>query len=52
MASFGAFLPIFFSSPQEEEKDLKQIFNILTTSDFISKYTNYIFIYNTYQDTR
>ena len=43
MAGFGAFLThVFFSLPQQEEKDLKKIFNTSIIFDFISNYTNYI----------
>ena len=43
MAGFGAFLThVFFSLPQEEEKNLKKIFNASVVFDFISNYTNYI----------
>ena len=46
MAGFGAFLThVFFSLPQEEEKNLKKIFNTSIIFDFISNYTNYIYIY-------
>ena len=41
MASFGAFKPIYFSLPQEKEKDEADFINTLTHSDFISKCTNY-----------
>ena len=47
MADFGAFLThVFFSLPQEEEKNLK---NFITSIifDFISNYTNYIHIFIT-----
>ena len=45
MAGFGAFLThVFFSLPQEEEKNLKKICNTSIIFDFISNYTNYIFI--------
>ena len=38
MAGFGAFLThVFFSLPQEEEKNLKKIFNTSIIFDFISK---------------
>ena len=46
MASFGAFQPIYFSLPQEKDKDEADFINTLTHSDFISKCTNYI--YNAY----
>ena len=43
MAGFGAFLThVFFSLPQEEEKNLKKIFDASIVFDFISNYTNYI----------
>ena len=45
MASFGAFNLYFFSLPQEKEKDEVDFINTLTHSDFISKCTNYIYIY-------
>ena len=45
MAGFGAFLThVFFSLPQEEEKNLKKICNSSIIFDFISNYTNYIHI--------
>ena len=45
MAGFGAFLThVFFSLPQEEEKNLKKICNTSIIFDFISNYTNYIHI--------
>ena len=44
MASFGAFQPIYFSLPQEKEKDEVDFINTLTHSDFISKCINYIYI--------
>ena len=44
MACFGAFSPIFFSLPQEEEK-MKQVLNALNISDFISKIVQIIYIY-------
>ena len=45
MAGFGAFLThVFFSLPQEEEENLKKIFNTSIIFDFISNYTNYIHI--------
>ena len=37
----------FFSLPQEEEKNLKKIFNTSIIFDFISNYTNYIHIFIT-----
>ena len=44
----GAFLThVFFSLPQEEEKNLKKIFNTSIIFDFISNYTNYIHIFIT-----
>ena len=47
MAGFGAFLThVFFSLPQEEEKNLK-IFNNSIIFDFISNNTNYIHIFIT-----
>ena len=47
MAGFGAFVThVFFSLPQEEEKNLK-IFNTSIIFDFISNYTNYIHIFIT-----
>ena len=43
MAGFGAFLThVFFSLPQQEEKNLKKIFNTSIIFDFISIYTNHI----------
>ena len=45
--ALGLFKPTFFSLPQEEEKDLKQIFNTLTSFDLsvniqiILLYANY-----------
>ena len=46
MAGFGAFLThVFFSLPQEEEKNLKKNFSTSIIFDFISNYTNYIHIY-------
>ena len=48
MAGFGAFLThVFFYLPQEEEKNLKKIFNTSIIFDFISNYTNYILIFIT-----
>ena len=48
MAEFGFFLThVFFSLPQEEEKNLKKIFNTSIIFDFISNYTNYIDIFIT-----
>ena len=49
MAGFGAFLThVFFSLPQEEEKNLKKkIFNTSIIFYFISNYTNYIHIFIT-----
>ena len=50
MAGFGAFLThVFFSLPQEEEKNLKKICNTSESIifDFISNYTNYIHIFIT-----
>ena len=48
MAGFGGFLThVFFSLPQEEEKNLKNIFNTSIIFDFISNYTNYIHIFIT-----
>ena len=48
MAGFGAFLThVFFSSLQEEEKNLKKNFNASIIFDFISNYTNYIHIFTT-----
>ena len=48
MAGFGAFFnPCVFSLPQEEEKNLKKIFNTSIIFDFISNYTNYIHIFIT-----
>ena len=45
MAGFGAFLThVFFSLPQEEEKNLKKICN---TSIIFGNYTNYIHIFIT-----
>ena len=45
MAGFGAFLTrVFFSLPQEEEKNLKKICNTSIIFDFISNYTHYIYI--------
>ena len=45
MAGFGAFLThVFFSLPQEEEKNLKKNFSTSIIFDFISNYTNYIHI--------
>ena len=50
MAGFGAFLTLlFFSLPQEEEKNLKKIFNTSTIFDFIINYTNCIHIFITCQ---
>ena len=50
MAGFGAFLThVFFSLPQQEEKNLKKIFNTSIIFDFISNYTNYIHIFITCQ---
>ena len=47
MAGFGAFLThVFFSLPQEEEKNLKN-FSTSIIFDFISNYTNYIHIFIT-----
>ena len=43
MASFGDFQLIYFSLPQEKEKDEADFINTLTHSDFISKCTNYIY---------
>ena len=44
MAGFGAFLiHVFFSLPQEEEKNLKKICNTSIIFDFISNYIH-IFI--------
>ena len=41
--ALGLFLThVFFSLPQEEEKNLKKIFNASIVFDFISNYTNYI----------
>ena len=46
MAGFGAFLThLFFSLPQEEEKNLRKIFNTSTIYDFINNYTIYIHIF-------
>ena len=48
MAGFGAFLThVFFSSLQEEEKNLKKNFSASIIFDFISNYTNYIYIFTT-----
>ena len=48
MAGFGAFLThVFFSLPQEEEKNLKKNFSTSIIFDFISNYTNYIHIFIT-----
>ena len=48
MAGFGAFLThVFFSLPQEEEKNLKKICNTSIIFYFISNYTNYIHIFIT-----
>ena len=48
MAGFGAFLThVFFSLPQEEEKNLKKNFSTSIIFDFISNYTNYIQIFIT-----
>ena len=48
MAGFGAFLTyVFFSLPQEEEKNLKKNFSTSIIFDFISNYTNYINIFIT-----
>ena len=48
MTDFGAFLThVFFSLPQEEEKNLKKIFNTSIIFDFINNYTNYIHIFIT-----
>ena len=49
MAGFGAFLThVFFSLPQEEEKNLKKICNTSIIFDFISNnYTHYIHIFIT-----
>ena len=48
MAGFGGFLThVFFSLPQEEEKNLKKIFYTSIIFDFISNYTNYICIFIT-----
>ena len=44
MAGFGAFLTYLVSLPQEEEK-MKQMLNTLNISEFISKCTNYTYIY-------
>ena len=47
MAGFGAFLiHVFFSLPQEEEKNLKKNFSTTIIFDF-SNYTNYIHIFIT-----
>ena len=47
MAGFRAFLThVFFSLPQEEEKNLKN-FSTSIIFDFISNYTNYIHIFIT-----
>ena len=49
MAGFGVFLThVFFSLPQEEEKNLKKICNTSIIFDFISNYTNYIHIFITW----
>ena len=46
MAGFGGFFnPCVFSLPQEEEKNLKKIFNTSIIFDFVSNYTNYIHIF-------
>ena len=46
MAGFWVFLThVFFSLPQEEEKNLKKIFNTSIIFDFINNYTSYIYIY-------
>ena len=48
MAGFGAFLThVFFSLPQEEEKNLKKNFSTSIIFDFISNYTNYVHIFIT-----
>ena len=48
MAGFGAFLThVFFSSLQEEEKNLKKNISASIIFDFISNYTNYIHIFIT-----
>ena len=48
MAGFGFFLTyVFFSLPQEEEKNLKKICNTSIIFDFISNYTHYIHIFIT-----
>ena len=48
MAGFGTFLThVFFSLPQEEEKNLKKNFSTSIIFDFISNYTNYIHIFIT-----
>ena len=44
MAGFGAFVThVFFYLPQEEEKNLKEIFNTSIIFDYISNYIH-IFI--------
>ena len=48
MAGFGALVTrVFFSLPQEEEKNLKKSFHTSIIFDFISNYTNYIHIFIT-----
>ena len=48
MAGFGGFLThVFFSLPQEEEKNLKKIFNTSIIFGFISNCTKYIHIFIT-----
>ena len=44
---WGFFNPCVFSLPQEEEKNLKKIFNASIVFDFISNYTNYIHMFIT-----
>ena len=44
---WGFFNLYVFSLPQEEEKNLKKIFNASIVFDFISNYTNYIHIFIT-----
>ena len=44
---WGFLTHVFFSLPQEEEKNLKNICNTSIIFDFISNYTNYIHIFIT-----
>ena len=48
MAGFRVFLTyVFFSLPQEEEKNLKKTCNTSIIFDLISNYTHYIHIFIT-----